>query len=143
MWWLRKFFRRNFSDKLFLLGCAVTLTAVNVGLRVFGYKSVSAVLRGLLAKRRIPLSPSRTIWGVRAAARVLRSTRCLAQAVTLHFLLARSGHESVIRIGVTRNSQMAFDAHAWVVYKGQTVIGEVGEAQRGYAPLTDLQLGAP
>ncbi len=140
---LRKFLRLRFADKLYLISCTAHLAAIATSLRVFGYNRVSAFLTGRLARQRAPLPAARIIWGVRTSAQVLRPAKCLAQAVTLHFLLARAGHVSVIRVGVARDSEMAFDAHAWVVFNGGIVIGEIGATQRGYTPLTDLQLGEP
>ena len=140
---LLKFFRLRLADKLHLIRCTAHLAAIAVSLRVLGYNRVSGFLTARLARQGAPEPAARIIWGVRVSAQVLRPATCLAQALTLHFLLARAGHASVIRVGVARDSAMAFDAHAWVVFNGAIVIGEAGALQRGYTPLTDLTLGAP
>jgi hypothetical protein len=140
---LRKLLALRTSDKLLLLSCIIHLARTRAGLKVLGYKRYSSVLQRSLVKARKPADPRRIIWGVRAAARVLLGSKCLAQAVTLHFLLARAGHSSLIRVGVAKGQDMTFDAHAWVIFNDQVVIGEAGAARRGYVPLTDLQLNAP
>jgi hypothetical protein len=63
--------------------------------------------------------------------------------VTLHYLLARSGHQSVIRIGVAKDHKMSFDAHAWVIHDDQIVIGDAGPTHGRYTPITNLQLKLP
>jgi hypothetical protein len=137
---LRKFLRLKTSHKLLLVRCVVQLALTRAGLALFGYKRVSASLERRLAKKTRPGDAREIIWGVRTAAQVLRGSKCLAQAVTLHFLLARSGYPSVIRVGVAKGDDVVFDAHAWVIFNNAIVIGEAGAVQRDYIPLTDLQL---
>jgi len=48
-------------------------------------------------------------------------------------LLAQSGHESRIEIGVGKDEQSRFRAHAWVVYGDEIVIGAAGVDE--YVPL--------
>jgi hypothetical protein len=113
---------------------------VRASVHIRGYQKTCDALREKLESARSPDSASRIIWGVRAAARILPGTKCLAQALTMQFMLARAGHESVLRVGVAKDSRMPFDAHAWVIFRGHTVIGEAGDR---YTPLADLQLRAP
>ena len=54
---------------------------------------------------------------------------CLAQSVTLWFLLARQGIESAVRIGVANESGV-FGAHAWVDMNGTVLLDRPDVADR-------------
>jgi|KBSSwiStaDraftv2_1062776.scaffolds.fasta_scaffold131274_3 hypothetical protein len=54
---------------------------------------------------------------------------CLAQSVTLWFLLARKGIDSAVRIGVTKESGV-FGAHAWVDMNGTVLLDRPDVADR-------------
>lgn len=62
---------------------------------------------------------------VHRAARFVPGARCLAQAVTVKYLLARSGHKVEILIGVAPpqegNGSSAIRAHAWLECDGEVV----------------------
>ncbi len=50
-------------------------------------------------------------------------TTCLSKACASHILLKKNGYLTDLHIGVLRNSDSNFLAHAWLSYKGQVVIG--------------------
>lgn len=140
----RRFLQLSFADKAMLVGCLWRLAVTFIALQTRGYHRVSRDLTSRLQRQRssrheIP-SAAKIIWAVRAAARALPRTRCLAQAVTLHYLLARSGHASIIRIGITGDQTLGFEAHAWVVRDGRIAIGEAGAAEGRFRTMTELQL---
>jgi hypothetical protein len=56
-----------------------------------------------------------------AARRHPVKTVCLAQSVTLWFLLLREGVDSAVRIGVNR-ADGVFSAHAWIEVDGQVFL---------------------
>jgi hypothetical protein len=139
-----RFLQLSLADKAMLAGCLWRLASTYIALQTRGYHRASHDLTARLARRRpsggqLP-SAAKIIWAVRAAARVLPRTRCLAQAVTLHYLLARSGHASIIRIGITGDKALSLQAHAWVVRNGRIVIGETGAADGRFRTMTELQL---
>lgn len=67
-------------------------------------------------------------WSVSAASRFVPRATCLAQAVALHILLKRAGHQSRLRIGVS-SKPGEFESHAWVENHDHVVIGNA-ESQR-------------
>lgn len=143
MWRLSRFWRLKPADQLFLVRCVWQLGLIRLGLRMRGYQRVSRALQSSLPRFPGKVSAPRIIWGVRTAAQFLPRSKCLASAVTLHYLLARSGHASVVRVGIAKDSQMSFDAHAWVIHDGQIVIGDSGPMHDRYTTMTDLQLKLP
>jgi hypothetical protein len=58
---------------------------------------------------------------------------CLTQALAAQVLLAQSGYDSRVEIGVERNQHGRFQAHAWLVCGDEVVLGGA-EAER-YVPL--------
>ena len=60
---------------------------------------------------------------IRRAARVLRSSRCLALACAAAALLRREGRESVLTIHVTLAGEHQLDAHASLVADGIVIAG--------------------
>ena len=75
----------------------------------------------------------------RAARRGVFRPKCLVRSMALHRMLERSGVAgSVIRIGVRREGDQ-FLAHAWVEYKGLTLI-DSPSAVAAFARLTEARL---
>jgi hypothetical protein len=49
------------------------------------------------------------------------------------FLLARSGHASRIQIGVAKDDNRRFEAHAWLIWEGEILLG--GSTAERYVPI--------
>jgi hypothetical protein len=78
----------------------------------------------------------RIAWAIRAASRRVPHASCLTQALAGQVLLARYGHDSQLRLGVARDGDGRFEAHAWVETEIGAVIGNV--AVHRYAQLPDV-----
>jgi|SRR6516165_5123088 hypothetical protein len=78
-------------------------------------------------------APSRIGYLVAAAANLFPGTTCLPRALATQVLLGRHGHGAELHIGVNRDSQGRFQAHAWVETGGRVVIG--GSDVTGYKPI--------
>jgi hypothetical protein len=76
-------------------------------------------------------------WAVEAAARRIPKATCLAQGMAMHVLLRRLGEPSELRMGVARNSNGQFEAHAWVETQGLVVIGGAIENFHRFARLKE------
>jgi len=81
-----------------------------------------------------PWSVRRLAWAVTIASRYVPRATCLTQALAAQALLERAGHESRIEIGVAKDANQEFEAHAWVTCANQVVIG--GPEVARYARLT-------
>jgi hypothetical protein len=79
----------------------------------------------------------RLAWVVQAASRRIPAASCLTQSLALQFLLSRSGHASSIRIGVAKDPESGFQAHAWVDCGGQIMLNRPEEVA-GYTRLASL-----
>jgi hypothetical protein len=68
---------------------------------------------------------------VRVTGNVLKST-CLVQACVLKYRAT----ETVLKIGV-RNQENGFEAHAWVEFEGQIILGKLPEFS--FVPIWEVQ----
>jgi Transglutaminase-like superfamily len=139
-----RFFKLNLADKVFLLHCLFVVAAVRLGLSLFSYNT----LRRWLAMSIGPTTANEGVarrmgWGIDAAASLVPGATCLTKAFAAQWLLARAGYQSQVRIGVAKDAQGQFVAHAWLVSDGQVVVGGSSEDLQRYVSLTDLSLGPP
>jgi hypothetical protein len=64
--------------------------------------------------------------------------KCLARALTTQVLLNRQGYLPDLRIGVAKATAGQLEAHAWIEYQGQVVMGHLNDLAR-YLPLPSLE----
>ncbi|AKD58365.1 hypothetical protein SD10_06225 [Spirosoma radiotolerans] len=76
-----------------------------------------------------------SVWAIQVvSARIPLGFTCLVQALSAKRLL--HNHPDVrICIGVQKNEQQAFSAHAWVVHKDKIILGE--QASQVFEPILD------
>jgi hypothetical protein len=65
------------------------------------------------------------------------TVKCLARALTVKVLLARSNCDSKLIIGVAKNPLQQLEAHAWVEVQERVVIGQIHDLDR-FTPLPTL-----
>lgn len=138
---LSKFLRLPMREKVLLVEATILLASIRMGLRVLPFETLRRLLGRLARSRstgpRSDAIPGRTLWAIEAAGRQFpRIGTCLTQALASHVLLGRQGCISNLRIGVTRDANGVFIAHAWLEKDGVVLIGESGH--RGYSPMPAL-----
>lgn len=139
---LSRFAALSPAERRLFMGAAGLLTAVRVGLWVLPFrwvhKAVGAI--GSPPRSRDDARPTaeRIVWAVEAAARRVPRTTCLVRALAAQALLARRGYTSQLRLGVTRGSNEAFEAHAWIEQDGRVLLG--GPVEPRYVPMPALDL---
>ena len=72
-----------------------------------------------------PFSLEEFSWAVSAASRYVPGARCLPQALAAQVLLQAHGFPVDFRIGVAKESQGAFQSHAWVESGGKIITGSM------------------
>jgi hypothetical protein len=149
---LRRYLQRSAYDRRLLLAAGVTLAAVRLLLACGAYPRL---------RRRLSMPPdadtaamtagdaARITGAVRAAAKRLRGSTCLAQSLAAQWLIRRRGGTATVRYGIRmrRGSRHAraraplegygarpLDAHAWLEYDGRVLLD--ADAHERYAPLT-------
>ena len=86
----------------------------------------------------VDLPVSRLVWAVRSASRHIPMASCLTQSLALQFLLIRTGRSSQLHIGVRKDPQSGFQAHAWVESGGCTLLSTPSEVD-GYSRILALE----
>jgi len=136
---LRRFLSLGSSDILFLAGCVLLVAGVRLGLSVLSYRKLREWIPAAKAPEPASLPELRRVaWGVRNAARLVPRASCLTQALAGQIILAWKGKPSRIRIGVARDEQRKFVAHAWLISQDRVVLGGATESVRGFTPLVDF-----
>ena len=130
---LRGFAALSSQDRSLLLRALFWVAAVRTGLFLLPFRTVRR-LTARVSRRAAPIhSVGRCTWAVRASSRYVPAATCLTQALAAQVLLAESGYDSRIEIGVTKDEHRRFRAHAWVVCGEEIVIG--GAEAHHYVPL--------
>jgi hypothetical protein len=110
-------------ERSLLLRAFLTVSVVHISLQILkvaNAKRLALRVARLSAERSI--SVDRCVWAVKAISRYSPRATCLTQALAVHALLVRSGHDSCVEIGVARTAER-LEAHAWVTCEGQVVVG--------------------
>mgnify|MGYP002868468297 FL=1 len=130
---LKKFAALSSRDRSLLLRALFLVAAVRTGLFLLPFRTVQRLTARANRRASQIHSVGRCAWAVRASSRYVPGATCLTQALAAQALLAESGYDSRIEIGVTKDEHRRFRAHAWVVCGEEIVIGGA-EAYR-YVPL--------
>jgi len=114
---------------------AVVLGLMRMGLWLLSFRKLFALVRCHRRRLRpadVP-SPDRIGWAIRAASRYVPGATCLVQALTGLVLLEGAGLPARLYIGVARNDEKPFQAHAWVKSQDDVIVG--GHELHQYVPL--------
>ena len=130
----RKFRRLPAAERGLLVRAVLLLPTMAAALRVVGFPRLTRWLGPRVA--RVPAPPVEPAALARIVALAARRgpvrARCLTQAVTLWWLLARRGIASQVRLGVVKENG-ALKAHAWLVGTGG-VVAECGSDRNDFVP---------
>lgn len=117
--------------------CLAALVAMRLALTLAGFSFI---------RRRMPragASAGAHYYARQLARRIERlapavpGASCLTQALALQWLLARAGHGSDLNVGVARDADGTFRAHAWLTCNGRVVIGTAGTRLSDFTPIAE------
>jgi hypothetical protein len=103
-----------------------------------------SMIRSWISRLRKPVRGTRELdrgsirqvaWAVEASSRRIPAASCLTQAMATQVLLGRLGQASDLRLGVARQPNGRFEAHAWIEIQGRVVNGGAIEGFHRFAPL--------
>ena len=140
---LRRLLRMSRGDIALLVQAAALLVSIRAGLWCVPFATLRKILAGLATgKQGGPVSSEvravgRAIWAVETAGRQFPAVgTCLIQALAAYVLLGRRGCVADLRIGVKRDDEGKFVAHAWLEKEGAILIG--GEPHHSYIAMPGL-----
>lgn len=144
---LRKFWLLDPADRTLLLLAWVGLSVIRLGLLCLSFRTLRRWLTKLLQLQLHFYAPKpattvhQIVWAVETASRVqIGGTKCLARALITQYLLMQHGYSAHLRIGVAKSSIGQLEAHAWVEYQGEVVIGALQQLS-SFTPLPALEFG--
>jgi hypothetical protein len=127
VYWIRRFLALEPLDRWLLARAFISLTLVDLGLRVVGVRpfvrdnrTAAPLTEGAISPEVVQRIQRYTRWIEVASRQHFVRARCLHRSLALHLWLRRDGLPSVLRIGV-RKADGALQAHAWVELYGQVV----------------------
>lgn len=140
---LRRFLHLRTNEQWFLIKVMLLLEVTKLAVRLLPFRVLRRLAEGAgkvpAGQRRAERFSAHDIgWAVETMSRNVPGEKtCLAQALAAQVLLVRRGHPAVIQIGVLRNDEGAFQAHAWVVSEDSVVVG--GHELERYTTLAELE----
>lgn len=123
---LRRFAGLSRTDQSLLLRAILLVGAIRIGLWLLPFGVMQRIALRRRAKMESAQPISRLVWAVTAVSHYLPGSTCLAQALAAQVLLARSGYQSRVEIGVAKDEPSRFEAHAWLVCEDRVVLGGPG-----------------
>jgi hypothetical protein len=117
-----------------VLASLALLPAVQISLRVRGFKRTAATLAARSKRRAVPAEPNEARPAADAvglvAGRSVIGARCLGRSLVLWFLLRRRGVDAELVIGADMPRGGELPAHAWVEVAGEPVNDAVDVRER-------------
>lgn len=143
---LRRFVRLPWRRKRALVVAGLMITTVRAGMAVLSFETLRRHLARLARARSVPdtladqAEVETIVWSIQTAGRTLPAAgRCLIEALAGHVLLGRKGVGTDLRIGVARDADGTFKAHAWLEKDDRIVLGELGVELQQYTPFPALR----
>jgi hypothetical protein len=140
-----KLFRLPFNDVGLLAESVIALAFVRLGLSLLRFQTLRRWLARVSATGRQEAPPERrlirkVVWSVNVVSAYLPFFRnCLNRALAAQMLLGRRGQLVNLRIGVKRDPEGEFKAHAWIESEDRVVLGAVDDLWQ-MTPLPPLNL---
>lgn len=135
------------SDWRVLLSALVVVVAFRVALWVFPYRFIRKMMVRSMSRatppaetQRVLVRRKRILWAVHAVSRRLLGKKpCLTQALAAQWMLARTGVQPELKIGVAFGEERSLKAHAWLELDDRIIIGGADSVIR-YTPLQPKRL---
>ncbi len=132
---INNFIRLSGNDKKLILNTLLVMVKFRLMLWIMPFSRIQKSLSAVNPiKSNIPVS--KLVWAVKMTSHHIPCSTCLTNALTGYSVLSKHGYPSMIKIGVGKSFEGEFEAHAWLEYAGEVVIGE---SEKEYIPILDLK----
>lgn len=130
---LYKIIRDNSCGRFILIEAMILLILIRLGLQFFQFQTLHKLLEKIAQpKQNKQVSIYKIIWAITMISPHIPGVKCLARALAAQVMLSRQEYPNQLRIGVGKDKQGQFIAHAWVENRGRTVIGGIGNMTKHY-----------
>lgn len=130
---LRRFFRLPYRDKKLLGKSLFLILVIRLGLWVLPFNVLDRALGAAEPVKNEAAdwaTIKRVVRCVRYCSRIVPYASCLTQALVTRVLLRMDGQPSDLKIGVEKDGNQKFAAHAWIEVDGRIVIGRLPDHRR-------------
>ncbi|MBT5872066.1 MAG: lasso peptide biosynthesis B2 protein [Candidatus Latescibacteria bacterium] len=130
-----RFYRLPDSEQHLLMVALILGAAIRIALWILPFRVVRTMIFEWSDASAVPYQTNRRIietiaWSVETSSRFIPSATCLVQALVTKVLLDRRGVSNDLRIGVAKEEGGRLEAHAWIEYQGEIVLGAVEDLAR-------------
>jgi len=137
---IRYFMRLSFSDQWLLVKAYFTLIALTGLVEIIPFSKLSELITAQSKERHKSADDSQTTQKVVNAIEIAsrytpRRSTCLVKSLTAYYLLTKNKIPVEMCIGVKLGLPGQLDAHAWIVYQGEVILGYL-ENLSAYTKLT-------
>jgi hypothetical protein len=134
---MKRFLQLSKAERVILLQAVLLLILVRFALRWLSLSRVQKLVGRAARHSKRVCAAHRIAWAIQTAARFIPGATCLTQALAAQALLTRHGYNPSLTIGVMKDEQRGFEAHAWLTCHEQILVGgpEVGR----YTSLLNLE----
>ena len=138
---IRKFLNLSPLERRLLVRAGLWVAAMRLGLSFLPFPW----LRNMIATTgEISVGPgqphpdqkARVAWAITVAARYVPRATCLTKALAAQALLRQEGVPADLRLGVAKDRDGKFQAHAWLEQEGRIILGHFLEED--YTPLGNV-----
>ena len=125
---LRKLVSLDGRERRSLIYALCLLSAFRLGLWLVPFRKLLALV-SRFARVRTDIDPDQQLpvqrisWAVTAASRYVPMATCLTQALAGRLLFAQQGYAVQLHIGVDKGAESTLEAHAWLTWGDQVVMG--------------------
>jgi hypothetical protein len=122
---LKKLIKLPISRIILLIKVFLVLLLQKVMISILRFKSYKTLNESLLYEKKLSDdSILRIVWGVQViATKIPFGFSCLIQATAVKMLIGKQNNTQIC-IGVRKNPEQQFMAHAWVMLNNKIIIGE-------------------
>lgn len=117
--------------------CLAALVVMRIALSCAGYAAIRKRMPQAEASAQSHYYARQLARRIERLARFVPRASCLTQALALQYLLARAGHRSELQVGVRRDEDGRFLAHAWVSCNDRVVLGAATTRLSDFTPLAE------
>lgn len=140
---LRKFFLLPLAEQRLFVEAGFFLVIMRLGLWLLPFQRLMRLEERLSRTRSSVLQadpflllPEKIAWAVNVAAPYVPKATCLTQALAVQTMLKSRGFPADLSIGVAKDDNNRFQAHAWIVSDGRVIIGSAGH--ENFVPFSSL-----
>ena len=126
---IRKFSRISARERRLLIGASILLAVSRLVLWVVPFRFVWPYLSQTVSEREAtdPCLLRSIIWAIDTAAKWVPGSKCLVKAMAARIIMGHYGYACSVRLGVNKNQNGKFQAHAWVERNGDIIVGNLSD----------------